>query len=58
MYHNNVTNQTAMSHVQFVIGILLISSKQKIVQQSCLLKQLYEISSKLKETLLAQRPGH
>ena len=28
-YHNLVTSQNSMSHVQFVIGILLISAKQK-----------------------------
>ena len=32
-----------MSYVQFKTGILLISAKQRIVQQYSLLKQLYEI---------------
>ncbi len=42
-YQNRVTSQNTMSRIQFVTGILLISTKQEFVKQCFLLKQLYDI---------------
>ena len=36
-YHNRVTSESTMSHVQFTTGILLISAKREIVLQYVLL---------------------
>ena len=45
--HNKVTltSETIMSHVQFVTGVLLISTKQIFFKQYVPLEQLYDIGS-------------
>ena len=42
-YQNKITNQTVISHVQFVTGDLRIYAKQTVVKEYFLLQQLYEI---------------